>query len=317
VIVLGGAGTLLAADPKPGPARAGGPADFRWKFEKGKPFYQEVTTETQQAMKLMGTDLRQRQKQTFYFSWTPKDKDKDGNWTVQLRIEGTVLDCTIGGVKVEFDSSKDLASITPLTDFFRALVGSEFTLTVSPQCQVLRVEGRDEFLKRLVTANQPMEPLLRQLVSNESLKVMADPAFLSLPGRAVRPGDTWARSDKLNLGMIGTFDAAYKYTYAGKDAKSPQLDKIQVEADVKYAAPADSKASPLPFKILSADLKAGGGRGTVLYDPAKGRVVSSEMNIKIEGRLNVEATGNTTDVELSQTQKITTKTSDDNPLSKR
>src|SRR5262249_19101408 len=36
-----------------------------WKFEKGKPFYQQMTTTTQQTMKIMGMEVSQNQSQTF------------------------------------------------------------------------------------------------------------------------------------------------------------------------------------------------------------------------------------------------------------
>src|SRR4051812_48138312 len=34
---------------------------LKWKFEKGKKFYQEMTTETTQAMKIMQMDVNQKQ----------------------------------------------------------------------------------------------------------------------------------------------------------------------------------------------------------------------------------------------------------------
>src|SRR5258707_14658219 len=74
------------------PAAAGDTVDLKWKFEKGKSFYQELTTDTKQTMKVMGMDITQNQKQTFYFSWTPKEEDKDHNWTITQKIEGIKMD---------------------------------------------------------------------------------------------------------------------------------------------------------------------------------------------------------------------------------
>src|SRR5438445_13004274 len=54
-------------------------ADIKWKFEKDKPFYQTMVTETKQTMKVMQMDISQNQTQTFIFSFTPKEQDKDGN----------------------------------------------------------------------------------------------------------------------------------------------------------------------------------------------------------------------------------------------
>src|SRR5207245_719382 len=112
------------------------------------------------------------------------------------------------------DSTKEAATANPLADFFKALVGSAFKLTVDPNFKVTKIEGRDEFLKKLVTANQQMEPMLKQILSDDALKQMADPAFSVVPNKPVKPADTWTRDSKLNMGPIGSYDTTYKYTYS-------------------------------------------------------------------------------------------------------
>src|SRR5438067_771225 len=93
---------------------AGATVDLQWKFEKGKSFFQELSTDTKQSMKIMGMDIAQSQKQTFYFSWTPKEEDKDHNWTIKQRIEGVKIDVDIAGNKVAFDSTKGAGVNNPL-----------------------------------------------------------------------------------------------------------------------------------------------------------------------------------------------------------
>src|SRR5690242_21233427 len=79
---------------------------LEWKFEKGKPFYQEMNTKTKQTMKIMAMDnITQNQDQTFIFSWTPVDQDKDKNWIVTQKIEGVKMDIEIGGNKITYDSA--------------------------------------------------------------------------------------------------------------------------------------------------------------------------------------------------------------------
>src|SRR5262249_44947751 len=67
---------------------AGEKIELKWKFEKDKPFYQEMTTKTQQDMQVMAMPVKQTQDQTFYFSWQFKDEDKDKNTVVTQKIEG-------------------------------------------------------------------------------------------------------------------------------------------------------------------------------------------------------------------------------------
>jgi len=293
-------------------ARAQAPVELKWKFEKGKPFYQEMTTDTTQKMTVMGQNITQVQKVTFFLSWTPVDKDKDGNWTVKQKIEGLAMEIEIGGNKIPFDSRKDAGGTNPLSDFFKALVGSEFTLTIDKDMKITKIEGRDEFLKKLVKENQAMEPLLRTILSDEALKQMSDPAFAAIPDKPVKKGDTWEKKMTLNMGPIGSFETNYKYTYEGPDEK--KLHKIKVDSTLKYLPPGPNAGSGLPFKILKADLNSKESKGEILFDSEKGRVANSNMTMKMAGTLTIEIGGMSSDVTLDQTQTTTVKTSDENPI---
>jgi hypothetical protein len=286
---------------------------LEWKFEKGKPFYQDMNTKTKQTMKIMAMDtVTQNQDQTFYFSWTPVEQDKDKNWIIKQKIEGVKMDIEIGGNKISYDSTNPSASSgNPLADFFKALVGSEFKITISPEMKVLKIEGRDDFINRLVKANPQMEPLLKQILSEEALKQMADPAFASLPTKPVKKGDTWEKQSKLDMGPIGVYDTTYKYTYEGKDGK---LDKIKVDTILNYKAPEASAAGQLPFKIKAAKLESKNATGTIWFDSEKGRLDHSDMKLTLEGKLTIEIGGMNSEVDLTQEQDTRVKTTDQNPV---
>jgi hypothetical protein len=286
---------------------------LEWKFEKGKTFYQEVTTNTKQDMKVMGMDITQNQEQTFIFSWTVKDKT-DKEVTLAQKIEAVKMKIDIGGNKIDFDSTKDAGAGNPLSDFFKALVGAEFTLTLDPKTlEVKDIKGTKEFVDKLVKANQQMEPLLKQILSDKALKQMAEPTFSAIQqGKPVKKGDTWKRTSTLDMGPIGKYETTFTYKYEGKEK---DLDKISVETTLTYTTPAEG-AGGLPFKIKSADLKSKDGKGIVLFDNTKGRLASSEMELKLEGKLSIDIGGMTTEVELKQTQKTNVKTMDESPVKK-
>jgi hypothetical protein len=293
------------------PALAQDTVELKWKFDK--PFYQTMTTETKQSMKVMGMDITQNQEQTFIFSWTPKELDANKNQVLVQKIEGVKMKIEIGGNTINYDSTKETPGGNPLAEFFKALVGSEFKITISPDMKVVKIEGREEFVKKLIQANQQMEPLLKQILSEDALKEMADPAFAAVPGKAVKKGDTWTKDSKLNMGPIGSYDTQYTYTYEGNEGK---LAKIKVQTNLKYQPPSAASAGVLPFQITQADLKSKNSSGTILFNPEAGRLESSEMNLQLEGKLTIAISGSTTDVELNQTQKTTVKTTAENPIKK-
>lgn len=285
---------------------------LEWKFEKDKPFYQEMTTVTSQTMTVMGQTVTQKQNQTFYFSYTPKSVDKDGNWTITQKIEGVKITIDINSQPISYDSTNPASANNALAEFFKQLVGTEFTLTIDKSMKVTKVEGKDTFIKNLVQTNSQMETLLKKILSDDTLKQMADPTFGMIPGKEVTKGETWKKTSSLNLGPIGSYKNEYTFTFEGKDK---DLAKIKVDTKLEYISPTgEAEGSTLPFKIKSAKLTSKNSGGTIQFNVAKGRLESSELKLTLDGTLNIDIANTATDVTLKQEQTTTIKNSDTNPI---
>ena len=302
-------------------SQPGGEAKLVLKaFEpKGKTFYQEMSTKTKQVMKVMQMEVTQNQDQTFWVSWTPQDK-KDNNLVVKQKIVAVKMDIEIGGNKISYNSMDKNQPANPLTDFFKALNDAEFTISVNDDPKsdkymtVTKVEGREGFIKKLSSANPQLDTLLQTILSEDALKAMTEPAFGVIPPKGEVPADKkWSRDSKLDMGPIGSYDTTFNYTYLGK---SGSLANIEMAANLKYAAPKETKKDGLPFKIVKADL-AGKGNGVVHFDLDKGRVSDSKLDMKVEGKLTIEIGGMQTEVELTQTQVAELKTTDTDPTTKK
>ncbi len=298
-------------DKKEAPVPAGPKVLLKWKFEKDKSFYQKMNTVTKQTMKVMNSDVTQTQEQTFYFSWTPVKQDGD-NWEVKQKIEGVAMAIDIGGTKITYDSTKSSNANNPLSDFFKALVDAEFVMTFNKDFKVTKISGREELVKKLTAANPQMKPLLDQILSEKALMEMAEPTFAAIPNKEVEKGKPWTNTTTLDMGPIGSYVTSYTYTYEGKDEKEKNLDKIKVDAKLTYKEPAADVAGSggLPFKIKSANLASKDATGFILVDADKGRIAKTDMSLKLEGDLNIEIGGQTTKVNLSQTQTTAVVTAD-------
>jgi RNA polymerase sigma factor (sigma-70 family) len=289
---------------------------LRWKFEAGRPFYQEMTTETVQTMKVMDNDVKQTQKQTFFFRWEPVERKGD-TWVLKQKVEGVRMDIDIGGNKIEYDSTKESTATNPLAEFFKSLVGAEFRVTLGRGYKVEKVEGRDDFVQRLTKVNPAAAALVGQLFGEEAFRQMAEETFAALREGPARPGDFWVRERRLDMGPVGTYESKYTYTYEGRDRKDKDLDRIKVATTLTYKGPGKAAgAGGLPFTIKSADLRSRNGAGTVLFDRRRGRVVCVELNVNLQGKLTISVGGQESEVELSQTQKTTVKTTDANPITR-
>jgi hypothetical protein len=293
-------------------------ATLAWSLEQDKPFYQKMTTETNQTMTVSNQKVQQKQTQTFYFSFTPVKKDGD-TWTVKQKIEGVVMDIDIGGTKISYDSTKGETANNPLGEFFKALVGSEFELSIKEEkgkeATVTKIVGGKDFVEKLQKANPQMQPLLNQILSDKALIEMAQPTFAALPGKEVSKGDPWSRTSTLDMGPIGKYENTYKYTYDGKDPKDDKMEIVKVETTLKYKEPAgEAGGGGLPFRIKKANLESKPANGTIKYDSAKKRIDNSDMTVELNGTLEIEIGGQTTKVELEQKQTTKVENTDKNPL---
>jgi hypothetical protein len=287
---------------------------FEWKFEPKKSFYQKMVTKTVQVMKVMNNDVNQTQNQTFFFKWTPTKVEND-KVTIEQEIIGVIMDIEIGGSKITYDSTKEAPANNPLGDFFKALVGSKFTIELNTkELKVEKMEGREEFLKKLVAANPQMKPLLDTILSQDAIKEMAEPVFAVIPKEPVAVGATWTKTTRLDMGPIGKYENTYSYKFEGPEGNSKDVKRIKVDTKLEYKAPGELVGQGgLPFKIKSAKLESKNPEGVVKFDSKKGRVEETRTKLELKGELAIEIGGQTTKVELSQNQESTVTTSDEDP----
>jgi hypothetical protein len=292
------------------PAFAQDRTTLKWKSVKDWPFYQEWSSETTQTMKVAGSEIKNVQKQTFYFKWTPIAQDNQGNWVLKQKIERVKINIEISGSPpVTYDSDKPGRGSSPLDRFYDLFVGSEFNVMISKDMKVYKIEGQEELIKKLKDDSPEVERLLNQILSEDALKEMADPAFAAIPTKEIKVGDAWERRSKVDMGPIGKYAITHKYAYQGKDKDKPTLDRINVDMNIKYEEPDDTTfAGGLPFKIKTAVLTLKNATGYILFDNEKGRVESSKSTLDLTGNLEIEIGGQTTMVALTQSQRTSIKT---------
>jgi len=311
---------VLAQDKKPEkteqkPSEKPASAELKWTFKPGDKFYQKMTTTTDQALKIQNQDVKQDQTQEFVFSWTVKSASPQ-KVELEQKIESVSMRIRIGSNEISYNSTSKDQPENPVANFFKPLIGATFTITLDPKTNhVINVQGREDFVKRLRDANPNMSQLLGQILSEDQLKQMAEPAFAVTPPSPVTVGSSWEREAHLTMGPLGSYDANYKYTYQGKEKKdSAELDKIEVQASIKYKPPESTQAGGgLPFKIESGNLEAKEVKGTIYFDSKKGRTHSSEMVVNLTGKLTISVGDQKAEVELTQKQTTRTETLDSLP----
>lgn len=295
---------------------------FEAKYEKDKPFYQKLTTKVEQTLKVQGgsADVPLKHEQTFFFKWTPITVDKDKVVAKQL-IEGVRFRMDIAGQTVEFDSTDPNPSggtgNPGLSEFFKNLVGIEFTVTFGKNGVVEKVEGKEEVLKKLSAVNPQIEQVLRRVLTEEALKEMTDPTAGVIPPSDKAVNETWEKKGTMSLGPIGSYDRTFVYTYKGKDPEKKDLDRIEIKSTLSYK-PAPDSGDSMPFKIKGGKLETKEVKeGVALYNSKSGKVESLRLNVILTGELDVSVSNTDTKVTLYQDQRTELDTSDSTLMPKK
>jgi RNA polymerase sigma factor (sigma-70 family) len=275
-------------------------------------FFEELTTEIDQSLNILGKTLSAHsQKQTQILRWTLGRADEDGNRPLLLKIEAIKLDLDIGGHKITYDSTKDANSPkNPTAEFYKALVGSQFELTVSPAFQIVKTEGREEFGRKLAAAVPNLGPTVKRVLNRESLQRMVDSVFLDMPRRALERGRSWTRQRKLNVGSAYHLNSTSTFR---PGAVEGELDLIDVSTVITVPPEPDENADA-SIRITDAELDIHDGNGTISFDRRKGRIVRSSQEQRLQGTVTMVHDHSTAAYRLSQRERTTARTMDSNPL---
>ena len=112
------------------------------------------------------------------------------------------------------------------------------------------------------------------IYSGSAIKQMAEQWGVSLPEKAVKPGDKW-RSKTEFKSSIGFVKMDREHTYFGPDLKT-NFEKIGIAVKVALQPVRD------PMALTKVELKSGAGEGEILFDNKSGRVRHSQIKMKVE-----------------------------------
>lgn len=280
---------------------------MKWNLAQGKTYFQKLTTETVQNLTVQGMNIKQTQTQVYYLRLTSRGQDAAGNTILIQKIEGLKMKIDIGGKPIDYDSTQQPQPKNQISDFFNALVGSEFEFTLDKNFQAVKVSGTADLIKKVGQANPTMQPLLQQMLSDETMKQMINHSFQFLPPGPVKKGDRWNSESTLDLGPIGGYKTLNRYEFQGIVSG---LSKIEVLPTITYIPPGPNAGGGLPFKVKDAKLSSGTtSKGTILFDHQNGFQRSMGMSVSLQGKLSVDIGGQVTEVDLTQTQSSESVTS--------
>jgi hypothetical protein len=282
---------------------------FAWKLKEGDKFFIETVTSFKQSMKTLGKEFRQDRETTVMYSVTVAKKNDDNSVVLDEKVESVAVKNT--GTPAGEPAAED--------KFNQQLKDASFHVTLTPQGEVTKFEGYEDLLKKVAGDDVNARKIVQAVLTEESLKRAATDAFGVLPAGPVKAGDKWGADKKAeaSLGPLGSFTLTRTYTYEGKDNYNGKtVDKISYAGAASYTPPKMGETSPFPFQVLKGDLKADDIKGTLYFDAAAGRLLASEMSMRLKGNVTISVGGTNIDTEAQQDQTVRARLLDKLPEAK-
>lgn len=239
-----------------------------WKFEKGQIFHAERTASQTQTVELKGKTFKQQHASTWHVRLDVKDKLGD-----DFRIQATLT-------KVEHESSggADTDKIDP--KLHEKMQGAVFTLDVSRGGKLVKLQGYDEFLKRLGDGKADRLKALRVTLPEAAVKEALADLFGPLPAKDI----VWKRDYVEPIPHFGSLRSTAHYEHTGR---KKGLDMIYYRIDTKYDPPAkDDRAL---FRITKGSIDTDKAQGTIAFDNAAGHLFEHHRTMTLRGKLTIEA----------------------------
>lgn len=241
-----------------------------WKFQSGESLKYTVQQNTQMEMDLNGQQQTMTMNQTMDMVWKVASVESNGDARmaqivdrVQFKSEGGPFGA------VQFDSSSNEVVDSPLVksmaEVFKKIVGQEFGVTMQSTGKVQEVTVPPALLKALTDAGPAANAM-----NEDTLKQMMTQSAVTLPSQGIKTGDSWESNQKVEL-PFGTMTIVSMLTYEGTEGGLAKIS-MQPKIDVK-----PKEGAPITLTMKKSD-----GKGTVLFDVARGRIAKSDLDLTME-----------------------------------
>jgi len=258
------------------------------KFPEGKTFKNKTTSKTHQVLTLMGQEIETRQNATVITSRTVGKRRGDSTVPVEEKVESLRIELSIpGGINVTYDSSDpntkiDNPDVAFLGEVFKLASESVYTVVLDDKNKVKAIEGAEKLLEKADKLSPPARDIIRSRLESDKLKMEFEQEHRRLPDVLARPGESWDRTEVVDVGSGQTLTFQKKYEYVGTEKKGGKtLDKISsktTKVEFKQDPAADAQ-----LKLKKSDVKIESSDETILFDREEGQVVSATAKIRIKG----------------------------------
>ncbi len=248
-----------------------------WKFSAGESLQYVVKQNMKMTMNIADKTQQIAMSQTMDMQWKIVNVDPaSGDVNMGQTVERVQMDSQGGPIgTLKFDSSSPEVPKTPygkaIADVFKKLIGQEFGVHMLSTGKIDQVTVPDSLLAALKqsgsTGNALDENTLKQLMTQSAVV---------LPETPISTGHMWESMQQIEM-PFGTMTVKSKLTFEGIDSSTGQA-RIAMTPSILLTP---KQGTEINLKLTKTE-----GKGSLLFDVARGRITKSDLELRMEMQTN-------------------------------
>jgi cytoskeletal protein RodZ len=261
--------------------------ELKLKLQVGQTFRMQTTQSQNLEQSMFGQSVASNSSSTTVMRYDVKSIDTNGNITLTATYESIISREEGPNGVTEFDSSKvDASSQNAQAQIVSAMMGKSLDILMTPQGEVIQVEGFGEMMDAMLATQDPAsielaKPIIESAFGEDAFKDSMQNILLTYPEVRVGVGDLWQSSISVSAGIPMQMNTTWTVT---------NLENGVLSADVLQTITANPDADPLelgPISLSYPDL-VGQGEGQLKIDAETGWVISNRIVHEFTGEMMME-----------------------------
>jgi hypothetical protein len=271
---------------------------LRMNLEPGELYRVRFRTEQLVTQTMQGQSFDTKQQIGYEYNYSVRSADAAGNTWVDVQYTWVHIEQETVLGSMFYDSDNPPAEIPAGAQAFSALVGTGFSMLITPQGKVLEVEGLEAMYDQMLqaidfqeaAAEQQFRQTLEQQFGEEALKQQMNGASFEFPLEPIEIGESWTTTTELTVVMPMVIESTYTLR-----SVEGSLAELEMSSQISSSA----NAGPVDFGTVQIGYSVSGEQqGTVQVDLASG-MTNSRIQQTLSGEMVMAAEGQTLNVPIS------------------
>jgi hypothetical protein len=269
------------------------PATLQWRFKEGEKFWIDTQTRIEQLERSGVITVSNVVQMRTITSYVVKKVFETNFVELEAKIEST-----------RYNNVNQTPEGEKMATLYGRLQGATFKIVLTPDRQVQKLDGYNEWVQKLRSMIQLSEvERLQQLIPEADVRNAVSEGFGFLPDHAVVIGQQWRKKSDLNLAPAGVLSCNLTYTYRGPDRGK---DKITIESKEQGKfVPSATGTTPGAKTNFALDSRT----GYILFNAQIGKMEQAEHVYQTQGLITIPSDVANALQNINVTTRVTVKQS--------